>query len=267
VASLEGKRVLVVGASAGVGRGIAIASVQRGGTVVLSARRKANLDDAIAEAGGGIAITADVCKDGDCARLVAEAVKTMGGLDFLVYCTGAAPLQRIKDTTPEEWAFTWNTNVVGFNEVMRAALPHLRPESLVLVLSSESAHVVYPGLVAYAASKAALESLIIGWRNEHPGLRICCIPIGATQPTEFAASHDMALLTELIPAWVRQGAMRAEIMETSVASAAIVDMLAPLLDQPTVGVENMMVRTPSGFAGSASSFVDYATDHAQMNAG
>ena len=78
---LAGERILVVGASSGIGRALAIASVAAGAQVVLCARRANRLQEAIDEGGGGSAVVADVRRAPDCERLVAEAVAALGGLD------------------------------------------------------------------------------------------------------------------------------------------------------------------------------------------
>jgi len=77
---LEGRRVLVVGASVGIGRAIATAAVRQGAEVVFAARRREVLDEAIAEAGGGVAACGDVCAPQGCQAIVDQAVAAVGAL-------------------------------------------------------------------------------------------------------------------------------------------------------------------------------------------
>src|SRR5947207_1533325 len=91
-ASLEGRRVLVVGASAGIGYELGMAASGRGASVVFTARRKDRLESAVAKTTGGYAVTGDVTVPEECERIVADAVGHLGGLDLVVYSAGWAPL-------------------------------------------------------------------------------------------------------------------------------------------------------------------------------
>jgi NADP-dependent 3-hydroxy acid dehydrogenase YdfG len=81
--SLAGKRTVVVGASAGIGRAFAIRAGKEGAQLVIAARRADRLADVAAEAGGGKAISVDVCRTDDCVRLAETAKDTLGEIDLL----------------------------------------------------------------------------------------------------------------------------------------------------------------------------------------
>src|SRR3954469_4877590 len=81
--TLDGKRVLVVGASSGIGRAVAIQAVREGAKVVFAARRTDALADAVEEAGGGLPVDGDVRRVGDCERIVQQAVAALGELDLV----------------------------------------------------------------------------------------------------------------------------------------------------------------------------------------
>src|SRR3984957_6522004 len=100
---LAGARVLVTGASAGIGRAAAIGAVRQGAQVVLAARRQQELEAATAEAGGGQAIAVDLTKPGDCERLGSAVQASLGGLDVVIASAGVAPLQMMADTSDEHW--------------------------------------------------------------------------------------------------------------------------------------------------------------------
>src|SRR5688572_29014548 len=118
--TLDGRRVLVVGASAGIGRAFAATAVAGGAQVAFSARRKDKLDEAVAEAGGGHAIAADICTEGECERLVNEAANTLGGpIDLVFISAGSAPLRMFKDTSADDWKNLLDLNVVGIHQVIR----------------------------------------------------------------------------------------------------------------------------------------------------
>jgi NAD(P)-dependent dehydrogenase (short-subunit alcohol dehydrogenase family) len=241
---LEGKRVLVIGASAGIGRSIAIQCVARGAGVAFCARRPEVLEAAIAEAGGGVAVTGDVRMAADCDVVVQRTVEALGGIDAICYSAAMSPLRLLADTSAEDWRAVLDTNVVGAALVTRAALPHLSPRALVAFLSSESVGRPRHGLVAYAASKLALEELIRGYRTEHPELRFAKVTVGATVPTEFGIEFDMELAGQLFPVWIAHGEMRANYMDVGDVGEVIVDHLASSLLHPDVDVQEIVIRPP-----------------------
>ena len=155
-------RTLVVGASSGLGRSIAIGLGQRGATVALMARRNDRLADAAKEAGpGALAIACDVTDESSCVAAVEAAAQGLGGIDALVYATGIGPLARMVDVSAETWRRTFDTNVVGAALITAAAIPTSTASAGVAAyLSSVSASFTppWPGLGAYATSKAALET-------------------------------------------------------------------------------------------------------------
>jgi NAD(P)-dependent dehydrogenase (short-subunit alcohol dehydrogenase family) len=268
---LAGKRVLVVGASAGIGRATAIEAVRSGAAVVLAARRSEQLDTAVAEAGGGTALVGDVCAEGGAARLVDAAVAALKGassdrnaggtdasdgggaegvIDVVLYCVGLATLRRLDGTDAATWHATLDANVVGANQVIRAVVPHLAPDGVVAVLSSETTHTPRLGLVPYAASKAALETSLRGWRAEHPTTRFTCVVVGATQPSEFGASFTMPELGEALDSWMRHGLMQERFMHTDDVARVLVGALGTLLTVPGVAIEDLVLRSPSPVAGA-----------------
>jgi NAD(P)-dependent dehydrogenase (short-subunit alcohol dehydrogenase family) len=246
---LAGRRVLVVGASAGVGRAVAVAAVAAGADVVLAARRADRLGEAVAEAGGGTAVVADVRDQAGCTRLVDETVGAMGALDVVVYAAGRAPLQTMADTGADEWADTLATNVIGVNQVIAAAVPHLSEGGVISVLSSETVGRPRYALGAYSASKAALDESLRAWRHEHPTLRFSCLAIGATQPTDFGLAFDRDVLGPAYDHWVRHGFMQQDFMDTAEVAEFLVALLAIALRFPKLSVEHLLLRSPSPLLG------------------
>jgi NAD(P)-dependent dehydrogenase (short-subunit alcohol dehydrogenase family) len=260
--SLQGRRMLVVGASAGIGRAMATAAVRQGADVVFSARRADALAAAVADAGGGHAVAADVRVDRDCDRLVAEAVAALGGpIDLLTYATGMAPLRMLADTTGDDWRAVFETNVIGAALVVRAALPHLTPEAVVSFLSSESVGRPRHGLGAYAASKIALEELLRAWRIEHPERRFGCVTVGATLGTDFGNGFEPELLGQALNEWMRHGEMRAGHMEVGELGGVIVDALAAALAHPGIDVQHLVLRPPGPLLSDLPSLLATAAEN------
>lgn len=235
-------RVLVVGASSGVGKAIAQRFVKAGATVALSARRADNLAEAIGECGGGVAVPGDVRAESGARQVVEAAVAELGGIDVLVYATGVSPLRRLRDADRAQWIQVLETNLVGLHEVVQAALPHLAPGAAVGVLSSDSVGTPRPGLVPYAASKAALEELMRGWRAEHPEIRFSTIVIGPTFPTEFGSHFDPELMGELWGEWERMGIADTSIMDGNELADVIVNTYLALLPYHGIGMQEIVLR-------------------------
>src|SRR3954451_19611187 len=165
-------RTIVVGASSGLGRCIGRGLAARGASVALLARRRELLEDAAKEAGPGtLAIECDVTDERSCARAIGEAVSGLGGADALGDATGMGPLARLVDTDAALWRRAFDTNVTGAALVTTAAIDALtESRGTAVYLSSVSASMTqpWPGLGAYAVSKAALDKLVEAWRAEHP---------------------------------------------------------------------------------------------------
>jgi NAD(P)-dependent dehydrogenase (short-subunit alcohol dehydrogenase family) len=252
VASLEGKRLLVVGASSGIGRATARAAVGAGAVVVFAARRRERLDDAVAEAGGGSALTCDIRDEGACAKLVAASVEVLGGLDALLFAAAASPLARLADVASEDWRDVLETNVIGAASLTRAALPHLTGHGVAWYFSSDTVGRPREGLVPYSASKAALDELIRGLRAERDDVRFTRIQVGPTIGTEFATRFDPGLAAELFPKWAAQGFMTAELMQPDEVGSAVVAALSLVLRHEGLTLPDLCLQPRGGIATSAS---------------
>jgi NAD(P)-dependent dehydrogenase (short-subunit alcohol dehydrogenase family) len=204
-------RTVVVGASSGLGRCLAAGLSHRGATVALMARRKDRLAEAAEEAGpDAVAIACDVTDEESVRSALDQAAKALGGIDALVYATGIGPLARLADTDIATWRTLFDTNVIGASLVTAAAVPHLTASSGVAAyLSSTSASLTpaFPGLGAYAVSKAALNKLVEAWRGEHPGVGFTQVTVGdcaggdGDSMTGFANNWDMDLFMEMHTIW------------------------------------------------------------------
>jgi NAD(P)-dependent dehydrogenase (short-subunit alcohol dehydrogenase family) len=207
-------RAVVVGASSGLGRSIATGLGQAGEKVALLARRHDRLVDAAEEAGpGSLAIRCDVTDEESCRRAIAEAAEGLGGIDGLLYATGIGPLARMDDVDAATWRRTFDTNVTGASLITAAAVPHLADsKGVAAYLSSISASMTppWPGLGAYAVSKAALDTMVEAWRSEHPEIGFTRIVVGdcaggeGPSGTEFINQWDLELAAEMHPIWTRR---------------------------------------------------------------
>src|SRR5262245_38638811 len=97
-------RVVVLGASSGLGRCVAIGLGEMGHDVALLARRKDRLDRTVEEMGGGaVAIECDVTDEAQCQDAVAEAARRLDGIDALVYATGVGTLGHLAEMDAATW--------------------------------------------------------------------------------------------------------------------------------------------------------------------
>jgi NAD(P)-dependent dehydrogenase (short-subunit alcohol dehydrogenase family) len=250
--SLAGARVLVAGASSGIGRAFAVGAVKDGARVVMAARRREHLEKARAEAGGGLCVTVDLTERDSGTRLAEAVGAHLGGLDLLFSSVGAAPLRMLADTADEDWRQVFETNVIGTHRVVRACLPLLERDAMILALSSESVSQPRTGLGAYGASKAALNRMISVWRAEHPELRFTTVEVGATFPTDFGAAFDAELLTRLMTDWGARGLDQKEYMTPENVAAVLLGTAATAWRVRGVCVEHLTVRSPSPVAGTSA---------------
>jgi NAD(P)-dependent dehydrogenase (short-subunit alcohol dehydrogenase family) len=228
-------RVVVVGASSGLGRCIGVGIGRRGGQVALLARRKDRLERAAAEAGEGtLAIECDVTDETSIGKAIEQAAEGLGGIDALVYTPAIGRLARIEDTDFATWQEVFATNVTGASIVTAAALPRLKASKRVaLYLSSVtgSETPAWGGLGSYAVSKAAMEKLIEAWRGEHPDIGFTRVIVGecaggeGESLTGFADDWDRDLLGDLIGSWVTKGYMTGALMDVE-ELVSVVDSIA-----------------------------------------
>jgi NAD(P)-dependent dehydrogenase (short-subunit alcohol dehydrogenase family) len=224
-------RTVVIGASSGLGRCIGIGLAHRGAQVALLARRRERLEGAAREAGSGAhAIVCDVTDPTSVRSAIEEAAEALGGIDALVYATGVGPLSRLVDTDADTWRWALDTNVTGAAITTAAALPHLSASAGTAVyLSSVSASMTppWPGLGAYAVSKAALDKLVQAWRAEHPEIGFTCLVVGdcpggeGDAITGFADEWDHELAAELLPVWMARNYMNGALIDVDELVGAV----------------------------------------------
>lgn len=225
-------RVVVVGASSGLGHCISLGLSARGADVAMLARRVDRLQSVASEEPGTrrIPIACDVTEESAVTEAIDSAAAALGGIDALIYSAGIGTLSRLRDTSRDAWLRTFDTNVVGAALSTSAALPHLESaQGSALYLSSVSASLTppWPGLGAYAVSKAALDKLVEAWRAEHPSVGFTRVVVGdcgggtGDSTTEFAAQWDERLAVEFAPTWFARGYMNGSLIEAEDLVTAI----------------------------------------------
>jgi NAD(P)-dependent dehydrogenase (short-subunit alcohol dehydrogenase family) len=158
------KKVIVTGASSGIGRATAKLFLNEGATVALVGRRESALADVASEAankaGTPVLIAADLADEKQSESCINQATEAMGGLDILINAAGILKSGRIEDTSLELWDEMMNINLRSVFHLMQLALPHLeRSRGNVVNVSSVTGPRSFPGVLAYCVSKAGVDHL------------------------------------------------------------------------------------------------------------
>jgi NAD(P)-dependent dehydrogenase (short-subunit alcohol dehydrogenase family) len=159
---LLGRKALITGGDSGMGRAAAIAYAREGADVAINyfPNEEPDAQEVIAlikaEGRIGLAIPGDLRDEAFCQRLVDEAVKGLGGLDIVVNNAGRQQSREsILELSSEEFDATMKTNIYAPFWIIKAALPHLKPGSVIIGTASEQAYDPSPELYHYAQTKAA----------------------------------------------------------------------------------------------------------------
>ncbi|HKK52373.1 MAG TPA: SDR family oxidoreductase [Myxococcota bacterium] len=226
---LVDRRVLVIGASSGIGSASGLAIAEEGGRVAFAARRTDRLEELVEQAGGGaLAVACDVRDESSCRAAVEQAISKLGGLDALVYSPGISSFVPLREVDAPTWRAVLETNLIGATLVMRAAIDALEAScGKAVFLSSISIDDAPPRFAQapYVVSKIALEALARAWQGEHRQVGITTVAMGDTL-TEFGQNEDTQALMPIVQRWAQEGYMYGRMMDVSSVAAQIVNALA-----------------------------------------
>jgi short-subunit dehydrogenase len=189
---LRGSRVLLTGASSGIGHALALRLGREGARLVLASRNRERLDALAAgvrqEGGDAIAVAADVTDPAQRLRLVEATVAALGGLDVLVNNAGVGAIGWFAEASEERLRRLFEVNFFAATELTRLALPHLRQgrNPQLVNVSSVVGRRAMPGISEYSASKFALTGWSEGVRPElrRLGIHVLVVSPGRIE-TEF----------------------------------------------------------------------------------
>jgi len=183
--NIEGKIVVITGASSGLGKAVARHLVGHGAKLVLGARRLDKLQAIARDLGlpTEAAVQTDTTDRAQVTRLVEAAVTAHGRIDVLINNAGIMPQSLLARGKVDEWDSMIDVNIKGVLYGIAAALPHMmeRKSGHIINVSSVAGHKVRPGSTVYAATKAAVRMLSEGLRQEVKpyGIRTTIISPGA----------------------------------------------------------------------------------------
>jgi NAD(P)-dependent dehydrogenase (short-subunit alcohol dehydrogenase family) len=235
---LAGKRAIITGGDSGIGRAVAIAFAREGADVLISYLNED--EDAketakwVKKAGKkAITVAGDIREEEHCKKIIERAVKEFGGLDILVNNAAFQMSHKsIQELSAEEIDQTFRTNVFAMFYLCKFAEPHLKPGSTVVNTTSINAYKPSPGLLAYAATKGAIQNFTaaLGQLWAEKGIRVNCVAPGpvwtplipSTMPPEHVKEfgQDVPLKraaqpAELAPAYVLLASQESSYMTSS----------------------------------------------------
>ena len=191
--NLAGLRVLITGASQGIGRALCVVAAKKGCKVLAAARSRPLLDELAAEvraAGGTIeTVVADVTVPADREAMTAAARSAFGGLDVLVNNAGIGATGHFMDSDPQVLRTIFETNFFGLIETTRVCLPLLKEgvTPAIVNISSVVGRRALPARSLYSSSKFAVAGFSEAIRAElaKDGIQVVVVSPGLTQ-TNFS---------------------------------------------------------------------------------
>lgn len=225
---LMGRRILITGASSGIGAATARACADAGARVGLFARRQDRVE-ALAKELDEVAVplAADVRSERDVREAVERASRSMGGLDGLVNAAGLNRAGKLATGATDDWREMVETNLLGAILITYATLEHLRRNAsadIVNVTSMSAKRVMSPESAIYAGTKAGLEAWSHALAQElgPQGVRVMVMSPGMVD-SEFAnATRDPVL----------QAAKAADISGIGLHVDVVADQIVHMLAQP-----------------------------------
>jgi hypothetical protein len=203
---LQGKSVVVIGGSHGIGLATATLLVREGARLLLTGRNPVNLAAARAALGPDAqAIRSDATVAADRAALAEEVRDTLGQLDLLFVNLGVAELEPFDKVTEASYDRQFSTNTRGAFFTVQALVPWMRSGGSIVFTTSVAEEGGEPGMLVYSATKAALVSMASGFAAEllARGIRVNCLSPGfigtethgvagltAAERAAFAATGD-----------------------------------------------------------------------------
>ena len=238
---IAGKVVAVTGASSGIGEATVRLLASRGASVVLGARRVAQIENIAAEVrgrgGAAIACATDVTRREDLERLVDSAVKEFGRLDVLVNNAGISKIGPMSNIDVDGWSAMIDVNVKGVLHGIAAALPVFQRQGsghFVTTVSTAGLMVV-SDMAVYAATKNAVRTLLEGLRQESTD--------GVVRTTAISPSFVRTELDSSIDDVAVRERIRRSMDDFGLSPDAVAEAVAFAVEQPRgVEIGEMTVR-------------------------
>lgn len=238
---LKGKVVAVTGASAGIGKAIALKLAENKVKVVLGARNIEQLENIVNEIkytnGDAISIKIDVSKKEDLSHFVKKAVEKYGKLDAIINNAGIAQLSRIDELDFDGWEEMIDINIKGVLYGMAAAIPVFKQQKHghILNIISTSGIKIVPTQGIYAGTKNAVRTITEAFRQESDGnIRITGISPGYIK-TDFAVNS--------VKSEEMKSAAQSAVEQMAISPEAVADAVIYAISQPKeVEIGDIVIR-------------------------
>ncbi len=214
------RRILLAGASSGIGLALAHRLAGDGHRLALLARRRAALAELARALPGGderhAAVPADVLDPRAVEAAISEAEARLGPVDTLVYSAGSAVFLPIEETTGEVWSEMMGANLTGLFHVVRAVVPRFRllGHGHIAAILSIASRQAFGGSTAYTAAK-------FGARGFMESLRAELRPFAITVTVVLPGATDTPLWDRLGPGWDRSRMMKPDEVARVVAASLL----------------------------------------------
>ncbi|AUW57154.1 short-chain dehydrogenase [Sphingobium sp. SCG-1] len=244
---LAGKACVVTGASKGLGRAFCEALIAEGAVVAMVARDSAHLREAASTLGdAALAVPCDVSDPASVNAAFDKLARHFGRVDVLVSNAATMVISRVEEVSDAQVARQLNVNVAGAIFCARAAIPYLRVAGGgdIVFIGSESAKTAFPYLSMYAATKAAIEGLAAGLREElrDQRTRVTAVRLGRTEGSSLRAANDPQVVEKFVGA-LHDGGYLASHTGEAVSRTTMTQMLIALLKLPSdVNVDLIVPR-------------------------
>ncbi|MFC6998677.1 SDR family oxidoreductase [Rufibacter roseus] len=183
---LSGRKAIITGGDSGIGRAVAIAFAREGADVLISYLNEE--EDAketakwIEQAGQkAVLVPGDISDESHCKKIVQRAVEEFGQIDVLVNNAAFQMARKsLQEIPSEEFDRTFKTNIYAMFYLCKAAEPHMKPGSTIINTTSVNAYKPSPLLLAYAATKGAIQNFTANLAQivAEKGIRVNCVAPG-----------------------------------------------------------------------------------------
>jgi NADP-dependent 3-hydroxy acid dehydrogenase YdfG len=243
--NIEGKVVIITGASSGIGEAVAKHLTALGAKVSVGARRKEKLDQIVQDieqsGGSARAFITDVTKKEDLDALVKNTIEAFGRVDVIFNNAGLMPLSRLENLHYEEWEKMIDTNIKGVLYGIGAILPVFKEQKSghFINVSSVAGHRVGPGAAVYSATKFAVRAISEGLRQEVKpyNIRTTIISPGAIK-TELPDTITDEKIKEVMQ----------PVLDIAISPESIARAVAYVIEQPEDFDVNEIILRPTAQA-------------------
>ena len=197
------RKILITGATSGIGRATAELAAKNGHELFLSGRNETSLSELSSELNAAGFFAADVVQTAEVSQFVEDAKKTMGGIDVLLNNAGLGIFDPLENARLEDWHTMIDVNIKGVLNVLHATLPHLIESNGHLInLGSLASHYVFPNSGIYCATKHAVFAISESVRTElAKKIRVTTISPGSVNTPFVEQTKNNELLNQLRPSF------------------------------------------------------------------